>query len=161
MSNMKKMSGAEHAEIQRRLLLLSMLLLSCVFAVKIAAYFADEHILNYLRIAAVILFVLFLLTLVITVFWKIKFIPRNERYQLLNTGDSYVNQMMNKAFKISWLLSLSLLFFIRGITNDNTSEIPAKFYLDLSVFLLLASFSISSFILFRAGNKEENEKAGI
>ena len=158
---MKKMSGAEHADIQRRLLLLSMLFLSSVFAVKIAAYFADEYVLNYLKIAAVILFGLFALTLVITVFWKLKFIPRNERYQLLNTGDSYVNQMMNKAFKISWLLSLILLFFIRSISKENTSEIPAKFYLDLSVFLLLASFSISSLILFRAGNKEENEKAGI
>ncbi len=160
MGIMRKKSSAEHVDIHRQLLVLSMILMSSVFAIKIAVYFINEGIRGYLTIAGKSLSIISIILIAITIFWKLRFIPRNERYHLLTTSDSYVNQMMNQACKISWILTLLFLVFATSIINKNSMVLPAKFYLDLSVFLLLATFSISFFILLRMGDNTEHEEEG-
>ena len=128
MSKIKKTSSADHADIFRRLMIISMLLLSLIFAAKAGVYFADAGIKSFLSISSKILVVISLIMLAFTIFWKLKFIPRSERYHLLNTDDSFANQMMNKAFKISWLSTLLVLFFSAAVINSESPGLPAKFF---------------------------------
>jgi len=161
MSKIKKTSSADHADIFRRLLIISMLLLSLIFAVKAGVYFADDGMKSFLSIFSKILAVISLIMLAVTIFWKLKFIPRSERYHLLNTDDSFANQMMNKAFKISWLTTLLLLFFSATVVNSESLGLPAKFYLNLAVFLLLSTLSVSFLILFRLEDNGKKQEAGV
>jgi hypothetical protein len=68
---------------------------------------------------------------------------------------------MNQAYKISWALTLALLFLTTSMIGEDSSTWPAQFYLNLSAFFMLSTFSISFFILFRVGNKNGHQKAGI
>jgi cytochrome c oxidase subunit IV len=158
--NNPKTSSAEHVDIQRRLLFLAMLLLSLIFAIKTGFYLVDDEMKGYLSLAGKIIFALGAIVVVVAVYWKLRFIPRNERY-LLNSTDSFVNQMMNQACKISWIMTLVLLVFITNITSKDGSALPAGFYVDLTLFFMLAVFSVSFFILFRAGDRGEHQKAGL
>jgi len=151
MTNQQK-SGADHVDIHRRLQFLSMLLLSLIFAIKTGYYFVDDEINKYLVISGYSLFVLFAIVLVITVYWKLRFIPRNERFQLLTSSDSFVMQVMNRAFKISWILTFFLLLIITTTTSNDSSVLPAEFYLNLALFFMLAAYSVSFFILFHGGD---------
>ena len=152
--NNLKVSSADHVDNHRRLLFLGMFLMSLVFAVKSGFYFVHDDMKNYLQIIGKILFGLAAITVVITVFWKWIFIPRNERY-LLSSNDSYANQMMNKACKITWILTVILLSLITSTTSKDHSVLPAEFYLNLTLFFMLAVFSLSFFILFRDGPIEQ------
>lgn len=147
--------------LSRRPQFLSMLLLSLVFAVKVGFYFADGPMDIYLRIAGKCIAVLAFLSVFITIYWKLRFIPGRQRYQLLMSSDSFAMQMMNRASKTSWVLTLMLLFLITTWTDKDHSAFPAQFYLDLTIFFMLASFSVSFFILFREGDDEKQQNSGI
>lgn len=156
MSHLKKTS-ADHVDIHRQLLFLAMLLLSLIFAVKLVFYFVNDTVNPYLEIAGKSLFVVFAIILVITIYWKLRFIPKNDRFQLLMSPDSFVMQVMNRACKISWFLTFALLSLVASVTSDNSTALPAGFYLDITFFLMLATFSISFFFLFRAEDEGEHQ----
>ena len=156
-----KISSADHVDNHRRLLLLSVFLLSLIFGVKAGFYFAEGELKEYMTIAAKSLFVLFAITIVVTIFWKLRFIPRHERYQLLSSTDSFANQMMNKACNVSWIATLIFLFFISSIIDKDRSAFPAQFYIDLTVFFMLAIFSVSFFVLYHSNGKGDHQHAGI
>jgi len=78
MGIMRKKSSAEHVDIHRQLLVLSMILMSSVFAIKIAVYFINEGIRGYLTIAGKSLSIISIILIAITIFWKLRFIPRND-----------------------------------------------------------------------------------
>ena len=159
MSNLK-ISSAEHVDNHRRLLFITMFLLSLIFAIKAALYVVEGQLESYLEFAGKGIFGLFLLVLVITVYWKVRFIPGKERY-LLNSSDSYVNQMMNQASKISWILTVVLLCILSFMINKDNWVLPGQFYVDLTLFFMLAIFSISFFILFRIWDKGEHQNASL
>lgn len=156
----QKRSSADHADIQRRLAILSIFLLSLVYAIKTSFYFTGDGTKIYLTIAAKSVSVIFLIMLLITFFWRFRFIPRSERYHLLHTSDSYANQKMNEAFKVSWGLTFAMLYFITELTKKNGLLLPVRFYVDLTLFVMLATFSVGFFILFRLGGTGEPQKAG-
>lgn len=154
-----KRSSADHVDIHRRLLILTMLFLSLVFAVKTSFYFAGEQLEGVLVIAGKGLAVASLISLCTTIFWKIRFIPGKERYHLFKSMDSFANQMMNQASKISWTLTLILLFITSTLIRKDISPLPAQFYVDLAAFFMLASYSISFLFLFHTGSSKEHQEA--
>lgn len=156
-----KKSSADHVDIHRRLLFLSMLLLSLVFATKTSLYLVDGTLVSVLSIVAKILAVLSLIMVVITVFWKLRFIPQNERFQLLTSTDSYVMFLMNKACRTSWVLTFVLIMLITMTTKKDSSIFPAEFYLNLMAFFMLASFSLVFFILFYGGKTEKEQNVDL
>ena len=160
MSNLKT-SSAEHADNHRRLLFLAMLLMSLVFAIKAGFHFVDDEMKSYLEVSGKILFGLSMIVVVITIYWKLRFLPRNERYNLLTTTDSYANQMMNQACKISWILTLIFLAVLPSMIFKVSPALPALFYVDLTIFFMLGVCSLSFFILFRVGDKEEYQNANL
>lgn len=158
MSNLK-ISSAEHADNHRRFLFLAMFLMSLVFAIKAGFYIVDDEIKSYLEVSSKILFGLSMIVVVIAIYWKLRFIPRNERYYLLTSSDSYANQMMNQACKISWILTLIFLAVIPSMIIRVSPLMPARFYVDLTLFFMLAACSLSFFILFLVGDKVEYQNA--
>ena len=152
----QKRSSADHVDTHRRLLFLSMLLLSLVFGIKAGFYFAGAQGAQYLSIAGKALAALAVGMFVVTVYWKLRYIPDRERYYLLNSSDSFVMQAMNRACKISWIMTFILLCLITMTTSKDSSAFPAEFYLNLAMFFMLAVFSISFFILFRGGEEVAN-----
>ena len=160
MENLKK-SSADHVDIHRRFLFLTMLFLSLVFAVKTSLYFVGEQLEGFLVITGKVLAVISLISFGITVFWKIRYIPGRERYHLFKSMDSFVNQIMNQASKISLTLTLILLFVTSTLIRKDFSPLPAQFYVDLAAFFMLSSYSVSFFILFHTGNSEEHQEAGL
>ena len=158
MSNLK-ISSAEHADNHRRFLFLAMFLMSLVFAIKAGFYIVDDEIKSYLEVSSKILFGLSMIVVVIAIYWKLRFIPRNERYYLLTSSDSYANQMMNQACKISWILTLIFLAVIPSMIIRVSPHMPARFYVDLTLFFMLAPCSLSFFILFLVGDKVEYQNA--
>lgn len=160
MENQKR-SSADHADIQRRLLSITILVFSLIYATKVAFYFVDGALSEYLTYAGYGLAALALVMIITTIYWKLRFIPVNERYQLLSSEDSFANAMMNKSFKHSWMYTLLLLFLISSLIDKQSSTYPAQFYIDLSVFLMLSTFSLSFIILFRVENEEAIEGEGV
>jgi hypothetical protein len=154
MSNLK-ISSAEHADNHRRFLFIAMLLMSLVFAIKAGFHFVDDEMKSYLEVSGKILFGLSMIVVVITIYWKLRFLPRNERYYLLTSSDSYANLMMIQAYKISWILTLIFLAVIPSMIIKVSPVLPARFYIDLTLFFMLAVCSLSFFILFLARDKEE------
>jgi len=112
---------------------------------------------GFLEIAGKSLFGLFAVVFIATIYWKLRFIPRKERY-LLTSPESFATQAMHQGFKISWLLTFVLLVFFTVTTKKDHSYFPTEFYLNLALFFMLAVFSISLFFLFQGGDKEQ--KAG-
>ena len=159
--NILKKSSADHVDMHRRLLFFTMLLLSLVFASKSLLYLIDGTLKNFVAISAKCLAVLSILMIAITVFWKLRFIPQNERFQLLTSTDSFVMFMMNKACRTSWILTFILINLIMMTTKKDSSMFPAEFYLNLVAFIMLASFSISFFILFHGGVSENDQNLDI
>ena len=155
MSKQKK-SSADHVDIHRRLLFLAMFLLSLIFAIKASTYLIDDDTRSLLKIVAIVLAVTAITLLIITVYWKLRYIPGKERYQLLTSTDSFVMTAMNNAYKSSWGLTFVSIMLILMTTKRDTSEFPAEFYLNLISFLMLASLSISFFITFQGWVKEKN-----
>ena len=151
-------SSAEQADNHRRLLFLAMLFMSMVFGIKAGFYWVDAGIKSYLEVAGQILAVSTVIVLGITVYLKLRFIPRNERKYLLTTTDSFANQMMNQACKTSWILTFIMLIVITGIKAKDGSTLPARFYLDLTVAFMLAVYSISFFIQFQTWGRRDNQE---
>ena len=160
MGNQKK-SGADHADTHRRLLSITMLVLAVIYGMETGLYFIEGELIKYVEFAEYGLVGLFFLMIGMTIYWKIKFIPVNERYLLLSTEDSYANATMNKSFKISWLLTLILLFLSTTFTGNDSSPLPAQFYLNLVAFIMLSTFSLSFIFLFRSEDEEAFEKGGV
>ncbi len=155
MSNPKK-SGADHVDTHRRLLFLTMFLLSLIFAIKSSTYLVDGETISLLKIVAIVLAITAITLLLVTVYWKLRYIPGKERYQLLTSTDSFVMAAMNRAYKSSWSLTFVSIMLILMTTKRDISEFPAEFYLNLISFLMLASLSISFFITFQGWVKEKN-----
>lgn len=153
MNKIKKSSSADHADTHKRLLFLSMFLLSLIFAIETGSYFVGESVGNFLSITAKVFVGLFFISIFFTVFWKIKFIPGDKRY-LVNSEDSFVAHALNKACKISWILTFIILTVITVTTGRESSTFPAQFYINLAQFFMTAVFSISFFILFRDSGDE-------
>jgi energy-coupling factor transporter transmembrane protein EcfT len=153
MNKIKKSSSADHADTHKRLLFLSMFLLSLIFAIETGSYFVGESVGNFLSITAKVFVGLLFISIFFTVFWKIKFIPGDKRY-LVNSEDSFVAHALNKACKISWILTFIILTVITVTTGRESSTFPAQFYINLAQFSMTAVFSISFFILFRDSGDE-------
>ena len=153
MSILKK-SSADHVDMHRRLLFLTMLLLSLVFAIKSSLYLVDGALKSVLVFVAKSLAILSVLMLALTVFWKLRFIPQNERFRLLTSIDSFVMLVINKACRTSWVLTFVLMNLVMMTTSRDTSRFLAEFYLNLMAFFMLASFSLGFFILFHSGKTE-------
>lgn len=151
-----KRSSADHVDIHRRLLFLTMLIISLVFAIKAGDYFTSANVNRYLTFAGKGLAAISIVLMIATVYWKLRFIPGKERYYLLTSPDSYVMQSMNRACRISWSTTFILLCAITMTTSKNSSTFPAEFYLNLTMFFMLAIFSISFFILFHGGEQATN-----
>lgn len=160
MNRMKKISTPDQADNQKRLLFFAMLLLSLIYAVKTANYFVDPQIAIYLGFMAKGLALLFAADVLILVYWKIRFFPSKERY-LLFSLDSYAMQVLNRACLTSWFLTFALLSLITTTTNMNNSAFPAEFYLNLTLFFMLAVFSVSFFILFQTNDPDNFEEKTI
>ena len=152
----QKRSSADHVDTHRRLLFLAMFLLSLIYAIKTSSYLIDGNAKSILAIVAKVIAVIAVITLILTVYWKLRYIPGKERYHLLNSTDSFVMSAMNGAFKTSWVLTILLINLILITTNRETSAFPTEFYLNLISFLMLASFSISFFATFQGWVKEKN-----
>ncbi len=148
-------SSADKVDTYRRLIFLTMLFLSLIFAVKTGFYLVEGETKIILEIVAKVLFVLFIGTLSYAIFVKWRHIRPKERYVLFDT-DSYSYQKMNEACKISWILTLLLLAFITTMTTKFNSAYPAEFYLNLTLFFMMAVFSISFFIFFQWQDEEKS-----
>lgn len=153
MNRTGKISSADHADTHKRLLFLSMFLLSLIFALETGSYFVGEPVGDFLSITSKVLVGLLFISIFFTVFWKIKFIAGDKRY-LLNSEDSFVAHALNKACKISWILTFIMLTVITVTTGRESSAFPAQFYINLAQFSMAAGFSISFFILFRDSGDE-------
>ena len=92
--------------------------------------------------------VVLLLVMALAIFWKVRYIPRQNISYLMTSSDNFVNSVMNRASTISWILTFMALVFIMTGTKKDFSPLPAEFYLNLTAFVMLASFSTSFFILF-------------
>ncbi|MEQ9377524.1 MAG: hypothetical protein RIG68_20220 [Imperialibacter sp.] len=150
-----KKSSADQVDMHRRLLFGSMLLLSLVFGIKTALYLVNGATTNYLNVVAKVVVAVALVLLGITVFWKLRFVPGKDRYYLLTSTDSFVAQVMNRACRISWSLTFSMLCLTMMFTSRDSSFFPTEFYLNLAAFFMLATFSVSFFILFKTEGDEE------
>lgn len=158
MNHKTKASSADHADTHKRLLFISMFLLSLIFAVETGSYFVREPVEDFFSVTAKVLVGLFIISIFSTVFWNIKFIPRDQRY-LPNSEDNFVTHALNRACKISWILTFILLTIITVTTGRESSALPAQFYINLAQFSMTAVFSISFFILFRDSGEENSIKA--
>ena len=157
MSPSENPSAADQVDNHRRLLFLAMFLLSLIYAIKTASFIVDQDVADYLGIVAKGLAGLFLIVLLVLVYWKVRFIPKDERY-LLASFDSYVMHVLNRACLISWFSTFALLSLMMTTTSHNSSAFPAEFYLNLTLFLMLAVFSLSFFFLLHASGKHELEQ---
>jgi len=157
MNKIQNISTPDQADNQKRLLFLAMFLLSLIYAAETANYFVDSQLAKYLDFIGKGLVLLLLADILVLVYWKFRFFPAKERY-LLFSMDSYAMQVLNRACRTSWFLTFVLLSLITITTDLNSSAFPAEFYLNLTLFFMLAVFSISFFILFRIDDGDELEQ---
>jgi len=157
MSTIRKTSTADHVDNHKRFIVFALLLLSFIYAAKVVMYVVDGEMHYYLRILQIGLAGLMVAVFIGSIYWKIAYIPKNQR-NLFSSSDSYVMQALNRACMISWSLTFMCLSLIMVTTNKNSSAFPAEFYLALTLFVMLAAFSLSFFFLFRTDKEEEIEE---
>lgn len=141
-------SSADHVDIHRKILFAAMLVLSLIFALKSASYLIEERYSTYLKIGGYTLATLLFMLIGLAIFWKFRFIPGKNISYLMHSTDNFVNSVMNRASTISWVLTFIVLVFIMTRTERDFSLFPTEFYLNVTAFFMLASFSASFFILF-------------
>ncbi|MCB0664697.1 MAG: hypothetical protein KDC80_02695 [Saprospiraceae bacterium] len=159
--NRRKAAGAEQTDNHRRLLSVTLILIAVVFASEAARdFFNNEVILDLLNLLRLTTAVLAIISLATTIFWKLRFIPKNERFYLLTTSDSFANQALNRSVKFSWALTIFFLAFGPGLINKFNPDLPLEFYINLTLFVTFAVCGFSFFILFGITDKMDPEYSG-
>lgn len=157
MNAIKKMSTADHVDIHKRLMALAVFLLSLIYAGGAIKYIVDDEVVSYLRILMKGVVGLLFVVIVVLIYWKVSFIPRNQRH-FFSFPDSYVMQAISRACMISWFLTFILLSLIRTTISSDSSTFPTNFYIDLTLSFMLALFSVTFFFFFRTDKEEEIEE---
>ena len=157
MSTIKKTSTADHVDNHKRFIVFALLLLSFIYAAKVVMYVVDGEVDRYLRMLQFALAGLMAAVLIGSIYWKIRFIPKNQR-NLFSSSDSYVMLALSRACIISWTLTFMCLSLIMVTTSKESSAFPTEFYLSLILFVMLAAFSVSFFFLFRSDKEDEIEE---
>ena len=67
-------------------------------------------------------------------------------------------QALNGAIKVSWVFTMMCIVLIMETINKDSSAFPAKFYLLLTLFVMLIVFSVTFLFLFRTEKEEEIEE---
>ncbi len=87
--------------------------------------------------------------------WKIR-MPREE-WQLYAGGDGFVEQALQRAQLASWSTTLVLLGFTAAYVERSTT-LPARFFLEMILAVMLVVFSITFLLLSRAPADDDLEK---
>lgn len=149
---------AEVAERHSRLLLLGVLFLALKYAASASMSVSSGALhqsLDYIELALALAGVGLIIPVCIWKLVKLRAMPTSKRI-LYFAPDSFAVDAINRAQRISWA-SLFITLIILEIISDKQTRLPAVFYLQVSLAVMLGVFAGAFFSIYR--EHEETEDA--
>lgn len=150
---------AEVAERHSRLLLLGVLFLALKYAASAGMSVSSGALhqsLDYIELALALVGVGLIIPVCIWKLVKLRAMPTSKRI-LYFAPDSFAVDAINRAQRISWA-SLFISLIILEIISDKQTRLPAVFYLQISLAVMLGVFAGAFFSIYREpGEPEEPE----
>ena len=153
MSSKQTISAAEVIDRLRWLMFLAMLLMSAVYALETIMFLVDAQTASYLDMVALGISVSLIVIVLYIIYQKRAKLSRDDKH-LSTSSDSYTMQILRRACVHSWAATFILQIILTRLTDDGATILPTEFYLKLTMFCMLAVFSISYFVLIRADEDE-------
>ena len=148
MSTTSPVSTADIADRHRQFFALSMLSAGLIYLVKALEVLitgAAVDVLDYGIIALAICTVGLLIPAIIT---KIR-LPSDQRLVYFNE-DGYAAEQLRKSFKTSWAATLLSLVALDTVLPDFLAHLPAAFFIQIGLFVMLSVMSVTFLILNRS-----------
>ena len=87
------------------------------------------------------------------VFFKLTRVPREQRHHFFNM-EGYVKDTVRKACGASWAATLVTLMLLGIIGDEWLISVPAEFFLDAAVAVMLGVFSVTFFVMNASSDDE-------
>lgn len=106
-------------------------------------------LLDYALIALVVMTVGSLLPSMVAKFR----LSRDEKITYFSE-DGYVAQLLRRSFKASWATTFLSLIVLEWVARDLTGELPGTFFIQIGLFIMPASMSITFLLLNWSANRD-------
>jgi hypothetical protein len=124
----------------RRLIAFAVLFMSGMYGMRTLEYVAPPGITGALEILQLVCGALAVLFVVPVFFWKVRNLSGSTRKQYFSE-DSYAAEALSRAHVTSWNTTLLLLVFMT-VMDRRLAGMPAQFFLDLPLAVMLAVFAL-------------------
>ena len=153
MSSTHETPLAESADRRWYLLAIVIFLLAVKSALSAAMVIADESYLRYLDWAEGAAAMATLPIVAWLVFFKFARVPRAQRHHFLNM-EGYVRDTVRQACSASWTATVVPLMVLGAIADDWVASMPAEFFLQAAIAVMLGVFSLTFFVMNRSSDDE-------
>jgi hypothetical protein len=144
---------AEAADRRWHLLATAMLLIACKAGISAAMVFTEPPVATYLDWAEGVTALAALGVVGWLLFFKFMKVPAHLRHQFLNM-EGFVATTIHKAFKVSWLVTFVALTILAP-ASKRLSTVPAEFFMQSTLALMLGVFSVAFFVMNASGEEDE------
>ena len=145
---------AEAADRRWQLMSIVMLLLGLRSAISAAMLVVDHPFMRHLEWAEAAAALSAVGVVLYLAIYKLTKVPASQRSHFLNM-EGYVKETMRKACWSSWSATLVTLMFFSVLGDEWFTSVPAEFFLDASIAVMLGVFSIAFFVMNASSNDEE------
>ena len=144
------LTPAEATDRHGRLLALSMSTMAVLFGANAAKRIAGDELEQFVDVAQIVLVMAIGLLLIPVFRWKAvvlrSFSPEERRHYF--AADSYMVSSLKKARALSWSVTFVLLVLL-SIASGVFSDMPARFFLDAALAVMVGVFAITVLVLNR------------
>lgn len=162
MTDKAQTTTADAADRHRNLLALAMLSMSLMFLIQAVIHVVEPTAGNYLDFLVPGLALLAVGLCIPVASWKLRKLPKGER-ALYFSPDGFVPEILNRAHKASWSVTLLLLMVLNIIIGDKDYEgylqtLPTQFFLQLTLGAMLGVMASVFLFLNRGDGTDEAEE---
>lgn len=145
MNTSKNVSTADVADRHRQYFALAMLAAGLIYLVKAMESLVTGPATDYLEYAAVILVLFAFGVLVPACVAKFR-LPADEKIVYFREN-GVAAQLLRRSFKVSWASTFISLVALEVIAGDAPVDLPADFFVQIGLFIMLAVMSITFLLL--------------
>lgn len=152
MSPSNTVSTADVADRHRQYFALALLGAGLIYLVKAIEHLATGVMATYLDHVTIVLAVLVIGSLLPAI--VIKFRLGADQKMVYFSEDGYVAQLLRRAFKASWATTFISLVVLEFIARDVTTNLPAVFFIQVALFIMLSVMSVTFLVLNWSANRD-------
>ena len=158
MNAAKNLSAAELLDQFMQALAIALFLFALKFAISAGMHFADSTFLTLLDWAELGVALLAIAILLPAAFHYRRL--KSRLGQRFLESDGYVADIFKKSFAKSFSITFLFLVLLEIVTKNQFLDLPARFFVQVILTMMLGTFGLTFFILSRSPEKDFPEEAG-